>query len=111
MKKYSKTQTKFNSLRSSFGARNLIPKFLINKLGINSRLIQNIIPENKVNHLAVYLSKYNLGNKLRNKIKDNISFIKNIRTYKGIRHKSNLPTREQRTHTNAKTSKKRKFKK
>jgi ribosomal protein S13 len=36
----------------------------------------------------------------------NINFLKKIKCYKGIRHVLNLPVRGQRTHTNAKTSKK-----
>jgi len=37
----------------------------------------------------------------------NIYFLKKIKSYKGIRHVLNLPVRGQRTHTNAKNSKKR----
>jgi ribosomal protein S13 len=35
-----------------------------------------------------------------------IEFYKNINSYKGTRHKKSLPVRGQRTHTNAKTNKK-----
>ena len=111
MKKFNNTQIKLSTLRSSLGAKNMVSKVLISKLGINSRIKQNYILENKINLLIKTLSKFNLGNKLKIQIKDNISFIKNIRTYKGIRHKVSLPVRGQRTHTNAKTSKKGKFKK
>lgn len=37
---------------------------------------------------------------------NNIDFLKMIKTYRGVRHASHLPVRGQRTHTNAKTSKK-----
>ena len=47
-----------------------------------------------------------IGKKLQDSIKEKISFIKNHKTYKGLRHKSSLPVRGQRTHTNAKTCKK-----
>lgn len=111
MKKFKNTEAKLNSLRSSLGTKKLIPRILINKLGINSRVKQNFILESKTNLLAIHLSKYKLGSKLKNQIEKNISFIKSTKTYKGIRHKASLPVRGQRTHTNAKTSKKGKFKK
>ncbi len=38
----------------------------------------------------------------------NIQFLKDIRSYRGVRHKCRLPVRGQRTHTNARTSKKKK---
>lgn len=38
--------------------------------------------------------------------KQNIRFLVELNTYKGLRHKDNLPVRGQRTRTNAKTKKK-----
>lgn len=39
-----------------------------------------------------------------------IQFLKDNKSYRGIRHKIRLPVRGQRTHTNAKTRKKKKVK-
>jgi len=40
--------------------------------------------------------------------KQNIIFLVELNSYKGIRHKDNLPVRGQRTRTNSKTTKKKK---
>lgn len=40
---------------------------------------------------------------LQRKVVANIKRLKDIRTYRGIRHQSNLPSRGQRTKTNART--------
>ena len=41
-------------------------------------------------------------------VQENINLLKEIRSYRGVRHRSRLPVRGQRTHTNAKTIKKKK---
>jgi ribosomal protein S13 len=41
-------------------------------------------------------------------VQENINLLKEIRSYRGVRHRAKLPVRGQRTHTNAKTSKKKK---
>ncbi len=38
---------------------------------------------------------------LLNNIRKNISFYKNIKNYRGLRHRKGYPVRGQRTHTNA----------
>lgn len=45
------------------------------------------------------------GKKLKDAVKDIVSFLSKIKTYKGVRHKLGYPVRGQRTHTNAKTKK------
>ena len=42
---------------------------------------------------------------LRREISANIKRLKDLGTYKGTRHRKNLPARGQRTHTNARTKK------
>lgn len=50
-------------------------------------------------------SNYKADSIIKREIFLNISHLKKIRTYKGLRHYENLPVRGQRTHTNAKTQK------
>lgn len=61
------------------------------------------------------LKKFSLKNLLNHKKQgrilsdfnnDNINFLKQNKSYRGLRHRRNLPVRGQRTHTNAKTVKK-----
>ncbi len=111
MKKLNDTLIKFKTLTSLYGAGNLSKKVLKTRLGVNSRLDYNYIKEKRFNQLNTIVNKTLVGKKLQDSIRENISFIKNIKTYKGLRHKSSLPVRGQRTHTNAKTCKKKSRKK
>ncbi len=111
MKKLNDTLIKFKTLTSLYGAGNLSKRILNTKLGLNSRLNCNYIKEKRFNQLNSIVNKSLIGKKLHESIKDNISFMKNNKTYKGLRHKASLPVRGQRTHTNAKTCKKKSRKK
>lgn len=110
MKKQNSNLTKFNHFFSLYGAKHHSKNILKNKLGINSRLNFSFIKQKNYNNLSNVYANLLVGNKLQTSIKENISFMKNNRTYKGLRHKVSLPVRGQRTHTNAKTCKK-KFRK
>ena len=46
-----------------------------------------------------------LGNALRRVVSQNIKRLKDLGCYRGLRHRRQLPTRGQRTHTNARTRK------
>lgn len=48
-------------------------------------------------------SNVNVEGELQRVISGNIKRLKDINSYRGIRHKGNLPTRGQRTRTNART--------
>lgn len=52
-------------------------------------------------------SRFTVGNDLRNLVRSNIVRLINIRSYRGMRHLQRLPVRGQRTHTNARTQKRR----
>lgn len=110
MKKQNSNLTKFNTFFSLYGAKNKSKDILKNKLGLNSRLNFSFIKQKNYNILGNIYSNLLVGTKLQASIKENISFMKNNKTYKGLRHKVSLPVRGQRTHTNAKTCKK-KFRK
>ncbi|MEN0066318.1 MAG: 30S ribosomal protein S13 [Myxococcota bacterium] len=49
--------------------------------------------------------EYQVEGELRKEIDMNIKRLVDLRTYRGIRHRRNLPVRGQRTHTNARTRK------
>ncbi|MFC1737706.1 30S ribosomal protein S13 [Planctomycetota bacterium] len=48
---------------------------------------------------------YVLGGQLRRQVTQNISRLRDIKCYRGIRHRRGLPVRGQRTQTNARTRK------
>lgn len=49
--------------------------------------------------------KYKIEGDLRREVAMNIKRLIDLGTYRGLRHKKGLPTRGQRTHTNARTRK------
>jgi small subunit ribosomal protein S13 len=80
--------------------------FIKKKLGSNQRINYNFILEKKTIIKNKILKKALNGSESKIKTKRSIDFLKKLKTFKGLRHKNNLPTRGQRTRTNAKTSKK-----
>jgi small subunit ribosomal protein S13 len=61
------------------------------------------VDENKIRNIIE--SDYTVEGELKQKIFQNIKRLKDIRSYRGIRHKVGLPVRGQRTRTNAYTRK------
>ena len=59
--------------------------------------------EQKLNEIIA--AGYTVEGDLKRVVTNNIKRIKDINSYKGIRHKAGLPTRGQRTRTNARTRK------
>ena len=70
----------------------------------NSRV--NDLSESEIKSISdVISSLYTVEGDLRREISANIKRLKDLGTYKGTRHRKNLPARGQRTHTNARTKK------
>jgi small subunit ribosomal protein S13 len=70
----------------------------------NSRV--NDLSESEIKSISdVISSSYTVEGDLRREISSNIKRLKDLGTYKGTRHRKNLPARGQRTHTNARTKK------
>lgn len=57
----------------------------------------------EISRLTKALEDYNVEGDLRREITENIKRLKEIGSYRGIRHTRNLPVRGQRTRTNART--------
>lgn len=74
--------------------------------GLNTRLQFTSIKKEQTTKLNQQIMFLKTGVKLKTEIKEFIEFSVKNRTYKGIRHKLRYPVRGQRTHTNAKTTKK-----
>lgn len=85
-------------------------KLICETIGISTTTKLNRITTNKqdtLNALLTGLKKTNPGidHELIRNIKTNINNLININAYRGRRHKHHLPTRGQRTRTNARTAK------
>jgi small subunit ribosomal protein S13 len=92
--------------KNDFGIKTYSYNFLKYNRGYNGRKPFNFIKESSIIQLEDRLMK--LIDKQENIQKtQNIQNLKDMVSYRGMRHIKNLPTRGQRTKTNSKTSKKR----
>ena len=76
--------------------------------GLNGRANPKILKKQQLNKINKSIKTYITGKNLKDETSEFIEFLIKTRTYKGVRHKLKYPARGQRTHTNAKTSKKKK---
>jgi len=71
---------------------------------INTR-VQDL-SESEIKNVSDAISAtHNVEGDLRREVSGNIKRLKDLGTYRGARHRKNLPCRGQRTHTNARTKK------
>ncbi len=76
------------------------------KAGIDPHRPARDIPEAEVARIAVLLdSDYTVEGQLRRQVTQNIARLRDIGSYRGMRHRRGLPVRGQRTRTNARTRK------
>lgn len=62
------------------------------------------LTQDEVSRIKEYLEKnYKVEGELRQVIKQNIALLKDLQSYRGIRHMRRLPVRGQRTKTNSRT--------
>ena len=63
------------------------------------------LTEEELGKISEQLNNYNIEGDLRREVSMNIRALKEIGSYRGLRHKNNLPVRGQNTKNNAKTRK------
>ncbi|GIW62475.1 MAG: 30S ribosomal protein S13 [Patescibacteria group bacterium] len=79
-------------------------KKIIADLKIDEKKRLKDLSEEELRELNNYLrDNYKLEGELREEIKNNIDRLKQIRSYRGLRHMQGLPVRGQRTRSNART--------
>jgi small subunit ribosomal protein S13 len=66
---------------------------------------KNLTEEQTAKLRQVIENEYKVEGSLRSEVSQNIKRLMDIGTYRGLRHRKNLPVRGQRTHTNARTRK------
>jgi len=94
------------TIQNTFGIGYKKTQQLLKWNGLNIRVNPKSLKIKQFNNLNSTIKTYKTGKILKDEIYEFIEFLIKTRTYKGIRHKLKYPTRGQRTHTNAKTSKK-----
>lgn len=76
------------------------------KLKIDPKRPASDLAEDEVSRLAALLERdYVVEGPLRRQLTTNISRLREIKSYRGLRHRMSLPVRGQRTKTNARTRK------
>ena len=94
------------SLQYLFGVGQRVARELCHKAGVNPHGRARDLHEDEVARLAALLDKdYVVEGQLRRQTAQNISRLRDINCYRGIRHRRGLPVRGQRTRTNARTRK------
>ena len=79
---------------------------LLNKVGIGQTVKARDLTEEELSRIASTLEdEYVIEGRLRREIQQNLTRLKEINSYRGIRHKKGLPGRGQRTKTNSRTRK------
>mgnify|MGYP001044241737 CR=1 FL=1 len=94
------------SLMSIYGIGEVSAKEICEKTKIDLNMFVKDLSESELDVIRGYLDKnFEVEGELRQKIFRNIKRLKDIRCYRGIRHKLGLPVRGQRTRHNARTRK------
>ena len=94
------------SLTYIYGISKHISQKALKALGMDENVRAKDVSEDDMSALGVYLDKnFVIEGNLRRQESQNITRLKNIGCYRGLRHRLGLPARGQRTKTNARTRK------
>jgi len=81
-------------------------KQILAKAGVNPDRRGRDLTDEEVSKMSrVIENDYKVEGDLRREVTGNVKRLMDINCYRGMRHKRGLPTRGQRTHTNARTRK------
>jgi small subunit ribosomal protein S13 len=92
------------SLRYLYGVGDQVARELCHKAGIDSQKRARDLAEEEIARLTTLLERdYTVEGPLRRQVNQDISRLRDIKCYRGMRHRLGLPVRGQRTRTNART--------
>ncbi|MBL8874649.1 MAG: 30S ribosomal protein S13 [Phycisphaerae bacterium] len=81
-------------------------KLILEEAGVNGDVRAREVPETQLAQInAIIDATYLVEGALRRQVQQNIQRLKDIRSYRGERHRKGLPVRGQRTQSNARTRK------
>jgi len=79
---------------------------ILTKLNIDPNTKTDLLTESEVNNIRkVIVSDYRVEGELRTEVSMNIKRLRDLGSYRRLRHRKSLPVRGQRTSTNARTRK------
>ncbi len=94
------------SLTYLYGVGLNVSREVCEKLGIEPTRPARDIQEEDLGRIAALLERdYTVEGPLRRQVAQNISRLREIKSYRGMRHRASLPVRGQRTKTNSRTRK------
>jgi len=94
------------SLTYLYGVGPSTARELCQKAGISPAIKARDLTEDELGRLSQLLERdYTVEGPLKRQVLQNISRLKDIKSYRGSRHRRNLPVHGQRTRTNARTRK------
>jgi len=94
------------SLRYIYGIGRVNALDICTEAGINPQKRARELTEEEIGRIVAILDRsYIVEGALRRQIQQNIQRLKDIGSYRGSRHRRNLPVRGQRTRSNARTRK------
>jgi len=86
-----------------YGVGPKISKIILEKAKVDGNTRAKDLTAEGVAKIQKILEEFKVEGDLRKEIRENIQRLKRIGTYRGSRHTAGLPTRGQRTRTNART--------
>lgn len=94
------------SLTYIYGIGRWVARQILGELRISASTRAKDLTEEQVSQLNQLIErKYVVEGQLRRQVLQNVSRLKEIKCYRGLRHMRGLPVRGQRTRTNARTRK------
>lgn len=94
------------SLTYLYGVGNQTARDLCHKAGVDPNVRARDLTDEEVSRITAILERdYTVEGPLRRQVQQNINRLRDIKSYRGIRHRLGLPVRGQRTKTNARTRK------
>lgn len=94
------------SLTYLYGVGPKVARDLCQKAGINPLLKARDLADDELGRLAALMERdYTVEGPLRRQLQQAVSRLRDIKCYRGLRHRHGLPVRGQRTRTNARTRK------
>ncbi len=97
------------NLAKIYGIGNNMVRVMLNELNVSSNCRVKDLTQNLLVKILKWVDKNKIlvESSLKQKISSDISRLKSIKVYRGLRHAYNLPVRGQRTKTNASSVRKR----
>ena len=94
------------SMTYLYGVGLYLAREVCQKLGIDPTRKANDLTEEELSRIVTMLERdYTVEGPLRRQVTQNIGRLREIKCYRGVRHRVGLPVRGQRTKTNARTRK------